>query len=159
MLCCHYYVAVFSHPGTTLMEEDHECQYCRLPFTTLEACLEHEHAMHDCWVCKTCGAPFLVETKYFAHMKEHQTFRCKQCPFTCASKIGLKRHVATHTTVKAFPCPICFKEFKLHEHRQKHIKRHSKDESLPCPKCDVMLKNAWQLKLHKRTHKSAKAAE
>ena len=138
------------------MDEESECAFCRIVFPSLEACLAHEKSEHESWKCKLCGAYFLHETEYFKHMTEHQTFRCTQCPFTCHTKVGLKRHVATHTEVKSFSCPKCFKEFKLKEHRQKHLKRHEKwTEEHPCPKCDKVLKNAWQLKVHKRTHKAA----
>jgi KRAB domain-containing zinc finger protein len=136
---------------------DDECQYCRLPFATLEECVAHEkaeHPEHQPWICKYCESFYLCETDYFVHMKQHRTFSCKECTFTCSSKLALKRHVGTHAPTKEFVCAKCKKCFLVREYLKKHEKRHDRDEELPCNKCSAVLKNAWRLKLHKRTHKA-----
>lgn len=132
-----------------------ECQYCRLPFATLEECLAHEKAEHQSWMCKYCESFYLTETDYFAHMAQHRIFKCQECTFTCASKLALKRHVGTHAKVKEFACAKCDKRFLVREYLKKHEKRHKNDQELPCNKCSAVLKNSWRLKLHKRTHKAA----
>jgi len=79
------------------------------------------------WLCG-CGFKARTSKEWERHRTiVHRTFVCQKCSFVCAAKIALKRHVATHATVKLFTCPTCSKEFKLKEYMMKHFKRHARD--------------------------------
>ena len=69
------------------------------------------------WLCG-CGFKARTSKEWERHrIIMHRTFVCQKCSFVCAAKIALKRHVATHATVKLFT--TCSKEFNLKEYSER----------------------------------------
>ncbi|XP_014226069.1 uncharacterized protein LOC106651891 [Trichogramma pretiosum] len=137
-------------------------------------------------LCDTCGEKFKHQGTLDQHIKvKHmdlgKVHKCPECSKEFTFKTKMTFHMKTvHTTVRAFLCEDCGKDFKnpasLRHHKvRKHLEPNSRKEckickkmipaygmskhmhthkayTIACPRCDKMFKNTSTLKQHLRIH-------
>ena len=78
------------------------------------------------------------------------------CTKTYTTRFSLRRHMASHSSVKKHVCVLCFKSFTLAQYLKEHTYTHTKQKPFACdfPGCNRAFRQAGKLSLHKRTHQN-----
>ncbi len=164
----------------------HECQICSERFEDHERLKVHllSHSGEKPFECSLCGAGFTRKSARDRHVRSQhlKDYKCEHCDYRCGSIVLLKRHSSKHQE-STITCPYCERLFKRTEDVEYHIKRmHSVEKPYKCdqcgfssglesalkrhmkkhrviyqcPSCDLILPNAFKLKIHERVHQAPK---
>ncbi|XP_041983701.1 zinc finger protein OZF-like [Aricia agestis] len=125
---------------------------------------ERRHRKEFKYTCETCGKQFQVKTWYLQHQNIHTGAKPYVCNF-CGMAFPLDRYLTQHrntvhpkeVTQKRYLCIHCSIPCSSKHGLALHLKEHDSStlESL-CDECGKVLKNARQLKCHKRIHMNPK---
>lgn len=93
-----------------------QCTYCNFNCLTTKQLKEHYDQIHK-FVCLICKKAFSSHSGFYSHNRLHHgqeqdLHKCKICDkkFECVSR--LKIHERSHSTSRAFTCPVCQKSYK-----------------------------------------------
>ncbi len=93
-------------------------------------------------------------------MKSQTKFICEHpgCHKEYSTKFALRRHVYSHSGVKAFACNQCSKRFALEQYLTEHMFVHTKAKPFVCGigGCPEAFRQRGKLCLHRMTHKEYK---
>ena len=85
-------------------------------------------------------------------------FACKVpgCKKTYVTRFSLRRHIASHSTVKQHVCMLCFKTFTLAQYLKEHMYIHTQQKPFKCdyPGCDRAFRQAGKLSMHRKVHQN-----
>ena len=85
-------------------------------------------------------------------------FACKVpgCKKTYTTRFSLRRHIASHSSVKQHACMLCFKTFTLAQYLKEHMYIHTQQKPFKCdyPGCDRAFRQAGKLSMHKKLHQN-----
>lgn len=157
------------------------CQYCQKPFVKLSYHQDHEqrHRNVTQYRCNCCGLYFPHAKKLAAHKR-----KVKCTPLVLESNERRKKGSETDSKNSAKPiftsgadgcqvglhdcfvklvdinkgkltpqrinCPVCGKRFKLRAQLKVHIRSHTSAKSFKCNKCKKVFKYSWNLEKHKK---------
>jgi len=93
-------------------------------------------------------------------MKGQTKYICEHagCGKEYSTKFALRRHVHTHSGIKAWGCELCGKRFSLEQYLSEHMYVHTKAKPFVC-NINGCTESFWQrgkLCLHRMTHKEYK---
>ena len=90
--------------------------------------------------------------------QEHEKpFQCPNCDKCFKFKYVLNRHILVHSSVKAFICNICQKQFTLHTTLKAHNKaKHTDFKPYHCKTCGSSFKSSSVLINHEKKHTGEK---
>ena len=140
------------------------CDVCSYTCKTKAMLRQHvaTHTNVKNFKCAICSKAFTTPEYLAKHRRRHDRvrpykFSCTQCVRALRTRASLLKHVEKmHGGEKpTYDCSFCGKKFDEAVYLSRHEARHKTDKAIPCPKCDSVCKNAWQLRVHKKTHKSS----
>lgn len=67
--------------------------------------------------------------------RERRSFPCEACSFVALDRVGLERHMRTHTGERPFACPECGRRFNHKSNLATHMRRHTGERPFPCDAC------------------------
>lgn len=67
--------------------------------------------------------------------RERRSFPCEVCAFVALDRVGLERHMRTHTGERPFACPVCARRFNHKSNLATHMRRHTGERPFPCDAC------------------------
>lgn len=83
--------------------------------------------------------------------KKKQMFKCNDCEKIFFARKKLRKHLVSHSAVRAFSCNICYKTFKQKYEVTAHKRSHEKP-SFQCDICSKMFIHKSHLTCHRRKH-------
>ncbi|XP_055378434.1 zinc finger protein 236-like isoform X2 [Condylostylus longicornis] len=85
--------------------------------------------------------------------KAKNKFKCKQCPETFPTKVGLIEHLIMNHNDGEFKCRFCDLRFSSKKKRSYHEKLHKDGAKFQCNFCDQCFSNLFSLETHESSHK------
>ncbi|KAG5682418.1 hypothetical protein PVAND_011771 [Polypedilum vanderplanki] len=133
------------------------CEICESSFDSLRDAKNHYKHVHNIeGYIMCCQRKFKQKCRLLEHVNTHFSlaYSCQLCNKTFDSKSYLKKHLATHQTIKEYKCDNCSKTFaKKFQIRNHLISVHMFDNIQPqfeCPieNCNKKFVNKARLKHH-----------
>lgn len=115
-------ISLKKHELVHKIPKAHKCEQCSKAFNTKEKLFAHkkEHSAYFCSRCKRDFSQMDEKDKHEKSCKLSGHYCCKQCDFTCNSKLGLMNHERTH--IELLSCEHCNKLFSSNWNLQQHKK-------------------------------------
>lgn len=151
-------------------EDRFKCSECGQSFKSLSLLKGHaiakKHSTNIIFTCLICDRKFRRSNNLKVHMEavhpidengEAQSApppkKCPHCNKLFSHGGNFKTHIRIHQGIRAFPCTICDKAFKLAQHLKSHIKLvHSGEKSIQCTICGRLFNHPGNFRKHLRTH-------
>ncbi len=141
------------------IQSNSECPYCRHKSTTRWNLKQHIVSCHiniRQLKCQRCRKSFSSKYKLKRHMATHSSvrkFKCNFCSFTATRKGRVNSHIKEmHAEFKQFRCNLCEARFKRNSHLQNHMSSVHSSKTLSCKICDKRLSSMDTLVAHMKIH-------
>ncbi|XP_021703923.1 zinc finger protein 135 isoform X2 [Aedes aegypti] len=141
---------------------DQTCNACGEICKGREALKKHRKTVHRVvkksatLICELCGQKYATITSLSIHRakhKEHQRFKCDQCPKAFFFNGMLEDHKRVEHHGERLMCSVCGKLFKHLTDLRRHQLQHSKDKPFKCDQCPAAYRHPSGLYCHKAMHK------
>ena len=146
-----------------------KCGKCLKRFVDRESLKSHYMQEHNCLlsdVCEHCNKGFTDPKVYAEHVKSHpevsgsrhpirhRPFSCRECSFTCSTRLDLLKHKQIHRDVQiVYSCLACSERFGDPVLYSQHFNGHKNEVSVfECCMCRQICKTLQDLKNHEAAH-------
>ncbi|XP_076060894.1 uncharacterized protein LOC143036875 [Oratosquilla oratoria] len=149
------------HLKSHYFKEERPCPICEREFKSIGYYNEHVARCKSGWKCELCNLICETREYYRKHQRaEHGgenvvRYQCNACEKSFLEKHRYDDHMITHSSEKAFACPICEKQFKRMRPLNVHLLRAHSDQSQKhiCSYCKNVFNSVAELERHKSIHK------
>ncbi|XP_037299020.1 zinc finger protein 729 isoform X3 [Manduca sexta] len=138
--------------------EQFQCAVCYVSFLTFKLLQEHMNVHYQNYVCKLCGAAFVMKRLYMSHVKRHGDgeYKCNICNkifYTLQNKLMHVRSVHKGLD-KRNKCKYCDERFRDYWKKIEHmIEKHGMPPVvLKCQACERTFKNQRLLRNHTKKY-------
>lgn len=146
-----------------------KCGKCLKRFVDRESLKSHYMQEHNCVlsnVCEHCNKGFTDPKVYAEHVKSHpevsgnrhpirhRPYCCRQCSFTCSTRLDLLKHKQIHRDVHiVYSCLACSERFGDPVLYSQHFSGHKNEMSVfECCMCRQICKTLQDLRSHEAAH-------
>ncbi|XP_049883363.1 zinc finger protein 354B-like [Pectinophora gossypiella] len=136
-----------------------KCNYCDARFCSYGQKITHMMKEHDFrpveQKCNACDKTFLKRRDLWNHTKKFHLMdrphECDVCGKNYFSNYELKKHMVTHTGIRAYQCAICLKSYGRKFTLREHMRIHENDRRFKCEACGQAFVQKCSWKSHMKS--------